>query len=419
MNVKLSIYHDTRRVKLNAKYPVKLRITCKGERRYYPLPDKNDLSEADYEVVFHGDPRKKLKDIKKAINAEETRAQEIIDSLGHKFSFALFEKMFRQKRGDKNLISLLDGRAKILRKEGRIGTASLFELTSKSLQEFYGKKVIDLDAVDANFLNEYERWMIKEKRSITTVGIYARNIRTIFNASILEKLIPADLYPFGLEKNNLYTIPTGKNIKRGLPPNDLELIVNYKTENESISQAKDFWLFTYFGNGINMKDIALLKFKNINKQENTINFERAKTRRSNKGNPVVISFYMSDEINRIIRKWGNKSLYDGNYIFPILTNSMNVDEVDKKIALFIAFVNKNMRKVAEDIKLTDSNPTTKVARHSFAHHLVNNGFAPHAVGKTMGHGSTKTTDNYFGNTSTELKKNVSRALTKFEKAVES
>jgi integrase/recombinase XerD len=417
MNVKLSIYQDIRRVKQSGKYPIKLRITCQGKQRYYPIGDKNDLTEADFLTVFTKDPRKELRKIKEKIASEEVRAREIIDSLGQKFSFPLFKKIFGEKKGNKNLIARLEDRAKVLRKEGRMGTASLFDATSKSLQEYRGKKVIALDEVDPDFLNEYERHMLKQKRSITTVGIYARNIRTIFNAAILEKIIHAELYPFGLEDHKLYTIPTGRNIKKALSHQDVQLILGYTTTDQTLARAKDFWVFIYLGGGINSKDICLLKFKNIDKEKKEINFERAKTKRSRKGNPLTISFYIDENISRIIKKWGNKSIYEGNYIFPILQNKMTPEEVYKKVQLFTAFINHNMRKVAEDLGIKGK-ITTYTARHSFATRLVNKGFSPYAVGKAMGHGSTKTTDNYFGNTPDDVKRYMSQVLTESEKVAE-
>jgi hypothetical protein len=38
--------------------------------------------------------------------------------------------------------------------------------------------------------------------------------------------------------------------------------------------ARDFWLFSYFGNGMNPKDIAMLKWKNLS--GDYLSFERAK-----------------------------------------------------------------------------------------------------------------------------------------------
>lgn len=41
-----------------------------------------------------------------------------------------------------------------------------------------------------------------------------RNFRTIINIALKDKIISKENYPFGPEKDNLYTIPTGDNIKK-------------------------------------------------------------------------------------------------------------------------------------------------------------------------------------------------------------
>ena len=77
-------------------------------------------------------------------------------------------------------------------------------------------------------------------------------------------LVPRENYPFGEKK---YQIPTGVNIKKALPIEEIGKFYNHQSdaspEGQAKAEAKDYWLFTYLGNGINMKDIALLKYKNI------------------------------------------------------------------------------------------------------------------------------------------------------------
>jgi hypothetical protein len=65
-------------------------------------------------------------------------------------------------------------------------------------------------------------------------------------------------YPFGKRK---YRIPSSKNIKKALELDDIQKIYFYESEPELLGeqQARDYWLFSYFGNGMNPKDIANLK----------------------------------------------------------------------------------------------------------------------------------------------------------------
>lgn len=79
-------------------------------------------------------------------------------------------------------------------------------------------------------------------------------------------MISPDIYPFG---KNKYTPPATKKSKRALSIGDIENIYNYKSKElgSAIDWAKDMWLFAYFSNGMNVKDIASLKYENIQKDK--------------------------------------------------------------------------------------------------------------------------------------------------------
>lgn len=57
-------------------------------------------------------------------------------------------------------------------------------------------------------------------------------------------------------------------------------IMNCKHKNTFEGRARDLWLFTFLCNGINMEDIAKLRYKNI--LLSTIVFIRSKSERSKK-----------------------------------------------------------------------------------------------------------------------------------------
>lgn len=67
---------------------------------------------------------------------------------------------------------------------------------------------------------------------------------------------------------------------------------------------------------MNPKDIACLKFKNIN--DDYIVFERSKTERAFRYDPKPITVFINDDIRAIIDRLGNKDTFPNNYIFPIM-----------------------------------------------------------------------------------------------------
>jgi integrase/recombinase XerD len=65
-------------------------------------------------------------------------------------------------------------------------------------------------------------------------------------------------------------------------------------------KAIDFWTFSYLGNGMNFKDIAMLKYSNV--QGDNIKFYRSKTRKTNKGEQIEINIYFLPRMLEIINR---------------------------------------------------------------------------------------------------------------------
>jgi integrase/recombinase XerD len=408
MNITTGIYHDTRRMKKNSKYPVKLWVTNRGEQRYYPFSSKYDLTKDEFGKVFGLKPRKPYLDIHDVFVSERFNADEIIKSFGDRFSFTLFEKRFKQPEGSsKNVFILLDELSKKLRNQEQISTAVMTECTLSSLKKFHSKKELSLDEIDVDFMNMYEKWMLKNGRANATIGMYGRTIRGIFNTAIKDRVIPSELYPF-----KEYQIPTGRNFKKALTLSDVALIYNYVPKSQNEAKARDFWLLTYLCNGINMKDIALLKFKNID--GDMIRFERSKTKRANKDKPVIISFVISPDVKRIINRWGNKSVWDGNYIFPIIEAKATPEEIYKQVYNAIKTTNKYTKAICKDLKI-NAKVTTMVARHSYATVVRNSGKGVEFISEALGHNSIETTKNYLAGFEDDAKKEVAGVLTNFPK----
>jgi integrase/recombinase XerD len=66
--------------------------------------------------------------------------------------------------------------------------------------------------------------------STSTVGIYMRNLRTIYNQAIEKKLVPQELYLFG--KNN-YSPPSSKKAKKSLTIDEIGKIFSYEPASET------------------------------------------------------------------------------------------------------------------------------------------------------------------------------------------
>jgi len=411
----------------DGRYPLKLRITFKREYKFYaliylpqdavkarsagkkPIWEPGEviaMTELEYDRVFAAHPRELY--VAKNVFLTESRnaAIRVIESLGNGFSFEAFEDVYFSKPKDrKDLFSNLEDTARQFRDAGKISTAVTYECSLRSLKEFTGKEQFPFESVTVKFLKEYEKWMLSPKliknrkkattNSRTTVSMYLRNVRTVFN-----KVKPAGvLYPFGKSKNGLYAVPKGKNTKKALTQADVAKIAAYNAATGTLEeQCRDYWLFSYLCNGINIKDIARLKYENI--KGDKIILIRAKTA-DTVDEETNIEIMITRQASQIIERHGNKPAESDQYIFPILYQGVTPNEEYRLIQQTVRNINDNMTNICKDLEIDRA--TTYTARHSFATVLKRSGASVEFISESLGHKSKRTTMNYLANFEDEEK----------------
>ncbi len=401
---KVATILDTRRIKKDLNFPVKLRVTFEREQRYFLTP--YDLTEQFYTKVMFG---KRLsndeQNLKKNILDFENKAIDIINQLTV-FTWQKFKNQYILNRGLKDSINdAFEINILRLRNEGRIGTSASYECAQRSLDKFYPNARFSDITYDT--LRSYEKQMILLGRSITTVAIYLRALRVIINQSIEEGLLSREYYPFGKKK---YEIPTSNNIKKALSLKEIASIFYYKPINKRIDiKAKDYWIFMYLCNGINVKDMCLLKYENV--KNDTLVFKRAKTEHT-KRKSESIRVPITDFLSTILKKWGNPQKDEKTYIFPILEAGLNPERERQLIKQFTHYINHHMKNIASELGL--QNVTTYVARHSFATILQRSGKNVEFISEALGHSNIKTTQNYLGGFEDNSKREAASLLTAFD-----
>lgn len=215
--------------------------------------------------------------------------------------------------------------------------------------------------------------------ALPSVGIYLRSLRTLFNNAIADGMLTKDYYPFGKKR---YEIPTGNNIKKALSLKDIGTIFHYKPEPGTMTdRAKDYWIFMYLCNGINVKDMSLLKYENIKGE--VIEFIRAKTVRT-KRHVEPIRVNLTDDLKAIIKKWGNKKIDGTTFIFPILEKGLTPVRERQLIQQMTQLINSHMKDVAATLEINKT-VTTYVARHSFSSVLQRSGVSTEFISEALGH----------------------------------
>lgn len=414
--VQINIYHDTRRAKADGNvYPVKIRVWDGRlqERKLFPTPF--DLSKKDFDAAWHSQKvRKEYQDLHFKLHEIRNRAIKLAESISP-FSFDVFEKKMYQKIGDgNNVFYQIQEYVKELKKEKRIKTAQSYEQSENSLKKFIKhktnreKEVLLFEEVTVDFLKEYEAYRKELGRKINGTGIYLRNVRKIFNDAVKRGDISIESYPFAKGK---YIIPKQRGIKKALDNSQLKLFFEAIPKNIYQEKARDFWFLSYNGNGMNIKDMLLLKYKDVDGDE--IVFYRSKTINTTRKDMKPIKIIINDYIRKIIDKYGDENTAPDNYIIPVMTKGDSEELMQKKIQNFTRFINQHIKKLAKSVGVTEG-ISVNYARHSFATKSIRGGGTMLEVGESLGHGSDKTTREYFAGLEDKVKRELSDKLMDFE-----
>lgn len=401
-----SIYLDSIRPKKDGTCSVKIKVTFNRVRKYFATGV--DLTPDDFDKVMNG--KKKTQEQKEdllKLNFHLNKANEVIKGLKI-FTFDLFEECFLEQRNTKDSVSFaFDKYILQLRANEKIGTAVSYECARNSLEDFKNK--LTFAEVNPGFLRKYESWMKAKGKSITTVGIYLRCLRSIYNLQDIDK----SLYPFGGGKKK-YSIPTGRNIKKALTKEQVIQIYNYEAPPSSTKEmAKDYWLFLYLSNGMNVKDFCLLKWEDI--EGDMLTYSRSKTKGSKK-EKESIQVALKPETFEIIRKWGHPSIQKDAFIFPHLNKEMDAVRQRATCQQLTKTINKYMEQIASELGIKYK-VTTYFARHSFATILKRSGANVSMISELLGHSSVAITESYLDSFPKELIQQQTDVLTAgFKKA---
>lgn len=398
LRVSLVAFFDTARKLKDENGAIKLRITYNRIFKLYSTGIS--VTEEEYKNICSHRPKLEMRDKKRYVFSYLKRAHDIIVELDE-FSFDAFDKKYKSKRKTNDILSYFDNYMEELKQENRFGNAESYWCAKHKLEVFAKSSTIPFETIDVAFLKRFENWMISDNCSPTTVGIYCRCIKKLFNDAIREEDIKADKYPFGSIKKGLYSPPEPRNIKKALSLSDIKKIVDYKPKEGSQEHYyRDIWVFSYLGNGINLKDICLLKYKHINGKY--IHFDRAKTINTNrKAKPISIP--LIDANMSIITRWGNPKEDMETYLFPILNGIDSIESQRFKIKLFTQYLNKAIKRIARKLEL-EGNITSYTARHSFATVLKRSGTDIAFISEALGHSDLKTTESYLDSFEDETRK---------------
>jgi integrase/recombinase XerD len=344
------------------------------------------------------------------------KAQKVISKIEHRFSFEEFQVLlFSEQQTEvgftNDLIVALRSEFTKLVSEDNFTKASIYRSAANSVERFVTETGITnktlpkvpFGLITRAFLKKYEKFLVtngginaksKARRPVgpTTVAFYMNAIKKMVNEAIKAKVINRDDYPFGSDG---YRPPRGNNTKKALPTEILAALMAYSGKFPRRNYALDIWKFSYFCGGMNMTDVARLRWRNVDLTQREISFVRRKTRTSKANAGAGITLSLLPEAVEIINKWAQASNDQNDFVFPEVNQQMSEKEIHSTIFNLTQRVNRMLVLILKELGI-QAKVRTYEARHSYATTLARAHVPLAFISQGLGHSSLKTTEQYLG-----------------------
>lgn len=389
MNINIQVVYRKDKINQNNTIPIHLRFTQNRKIRYVSTGITINISDLDSEnqcIKAEAINRQILQyQIDTKLNEYERKVRKM-EALDMEVTLdTLLETNHRKAR-----YTLADCFAQTIERLetlGKFGSASKHKAALSLLNQFRTAN-IRLEEIDLAYLQDFELFLRKKGNRDNSIATKLSLMKAVYNRAVSEELFVPKTNPFTKFKVGRLWTPTRKraiNKEELQKLIDLKLPVDYRSP--YLSFARDIFLFTYYTVGINFRDIATLRYVDI--QNGRIYYTRHKTGKE-------ITCKLMPCANEIIRKYSQPQHADRDYIFPILDNRIHLTELQKfnRIHKVLQHVNIQLKELGRlaDIKTP---LTTYVARHTYATVLKRSGVNIAIISESLGHSDLSTTQIYL------------------------
>ena len=370
-------------------FPLMLRVTKDRKRKYVSLGLSLHEKFWDFEK---GKPKRNCpnkEQIERLIAAKTAEYNDLIVEMTaqqREYTVETLVSHFHNQVRCATVVELYDKLIDDMKRGDKLGNAGVYKYSRTSLLKFTGQRLqIPFSDIDAVWLRRYENWLRTSGCGDTTISQLFRTLRSVFNKAVELQLVKRDYYPFDAYKVSKFDTRTKK---RAIAKEDVRKVIALDLSQGYPSErlARDIFVFSYFGAGINFADIALLKYGNV--RDGRVQYVRKKT-----GKPI--NFLLTEEMRNIIAKYQQQGQTDEDYIFPILDRRVHRTEQQRYDRTHKVLTNTNrwLRKIGQRVGI--EHLTTYVARHTFATVLKRSGVNIAIISESLGHSDLSTTQIYL------------------------
>lgn len=380
-------------------YPINLRITINRKSKFYKTP-YNVLPKFWNESA--NEFTSKLPNFLQAnriLNKIKQDASKILDLMVEEeleFSLETFDSLFRPQEIEKlNFLPYFELKRKQFNEAGKVSSASSYRDTISALRKFAPDlQNYTFTKINYTFLVAFEAYLRAHGSHDGGIGVYMRNIRSVYNSAIKSKIVPSENYPF---KDYIISKLKSSKVKKALSKADLQLLLDYDfSQNNEGVKALYTYLFSFYCRGMNFTDLAELKWDDVDLDRFT--YVRNKT--SVKLNVKIPTNKYTSEILNYFRMYRP---YDTEYIFPILEKDKNLytkTQLRDRKKSVLNYYGKLLNKISVECGIKIK-VTFYTARHTWATLALKNGSGSVMIKQGLGHQCIKTTETYIEDFSTE------------------
>jgi site-specific recombinase XerD len=242
---------------------VKIRVCHNKKTRYirtgyFVIPKEKYFDSKEGLIKIGGSFDKEAADranndllIQRAVMADKARKQKNINRMDIK---ALL-RIFRDKHRELDFYAVIDDLIQQKKKDGNLNYSDSFRATRDLVRKSTGKSILYFEAIDYGWLERLDRSWRDKGLSETSIGIFMRNIRTVWNEGRKRKYVDISFYPF-----RDYQIPRGNpRLNMILTPEEMATIAKTEIKKPMMCWARDMAMLSFCLIGMNPKDIFLVK----------------------------------------------------------------------------------------------------------------------------------------------------------------
>lgn len=378
------------RKKVDQTYPLVIRVTYNRKVGYIPLgitlPEK-DFDPKNQCVKTSSRLINKVTRFNSQIEAKRSKVYDCVSKLEDQDQYISLDKIKSYvnggSSGKEDVFVFLEDHIDLLEKSNRQGNAAVYKQLKNKLQSQTGKEILAFEEIDYKFLKRWEADHFARDNSNGGLSVYLRTLRALYNKAIKEGVVAQDKYPF-----RDYHIKKGSPDRRALTIEEFDKLQNADLkEGSAKARACDLFMASFYLRGMNWKDMALLKVGEMQGDFERISYVRSKTKSK------MMSIRIHPKLKEIIIKNQAEPFKAGDYVFPILNQSLPVEKHHETIKNKRKRLNGYLKTIAKDLQIRPF--TIYAARHTYAMMLKRGGAPTHIIKDSLGHTTEEMTQTYL------------------------